>query len=214
MQRRKYLAAIGSIAAGGAAVTGTGAFSQSNTERGATIQVANNDLSGAIKLEPGNTNVAYINSEGKLTIDLSRGLRDKGSAGGMNPDSTYYFGADVPNSNLPRLEKINEAEFDEGPLDRPLFTIKNNSSEVRRVAITVTADNLPTGSAVGLFALSSGGNTAGTVGPLDSDGESGTANRFNIDPGQVVTVGFIVNSGTAPGNIKISMNIETNALRD
>jgi hypothetical protein len=212
MQRRKFVVGLGSLAAGGAATVGTGAFSKSSSERDATIQVAENDRLGAIKLAPGNTQVAYYDSNGLLTIDLSKGLR--GGATGMNPQSTYFFGADIPNSNLPRLEDIDKDDFDEGPLDRPLFTIKNNSVEVRKIELTVTVNNLPQGAEVAMVALSSGGNTAGVLGPLTSANSSGSAGRFNIDPGQVLTVGMIIKSGNGSGDVDLTLEVESNALRN
>lgn len=47
MERRKFMIGIGSLAAGGAAATGTGAFSTVETERDANIAVRNDNSSNA-----------------------------------------------------------------------------------------------------------------------------------------------------------------------
>lgn len=76
MQRRKYLAAIGSLAAAGAAGMGTGAFTSVRADRGLTVNTRYNSdaLLGLQKMDSPNGN-AYVESPGAsgsngIAIDL------------------------------------------------------------------------------------------------------------------------------------------------
>jgi hypothetical protein len=85
MKRRKFVVGLGSLAAGGAAATGTGAFSQMGAGRSLSVKVSNDDTDPALKFETkGNYPKAqggrsiYANvSGGNLNIDLA-------SEGGAN----------------------------------------------------------------------------------------------------------------------------------
>jgi hypothetical protein len=63
MDRRKFLTAMGSLAAGSAAALGTGAFTSVTAERDATVKVAG-DGQAYIKLVPGNDNGTPSNPSG------------------------------------------------------------------------------------------------------------------------------------------------------
>jgi hypothetical protein len=69
MQRRKFIAGVGSLAAGAAAVTGTGAFTTASAERKVTVNVVG-DQGAYLGLNPTDER-ASTNSEGALEIDLS-----------------------------------------------------------------------------------------------------------------------------------------------
>jgi hypothetical protein len=124
---------VGSIAAGGAAVMGTGAFTTANAPRSATVRVSNDDTDAKLGFSTqvnygGNTGGAgrseYADvSGGVLQIDFSGS--DAGSESGMNPNgATYTFdkvfkvinqgtkevliGLDI--SNVTGLDAIDEAE--------------------------------------------------------------------------------------------------------
>lgn len=79
MQRRKYLTAIGSLAAGGAAVMGTGAFTSMTAQRTTMVNVVG-DTSAYLNLTPTSEH-ASLDSEGTLEIDLSR----------LNPNARIGF---------------------------------------------------------------------------------------------------------------------------
>lgn len=97
MRRRKYLAAIGSLAAGGAATMGTGAFTSVTADRSVDVEVAgdssaylalttaaNEDSSGDIN-DPGANSDAYVlKSSGEVSFDFS-GANTQGD--GFNPNS-------------------------------------------------------------------------------------------------------------------------------
>lgn len=93
MQRRKYLLALGSLAAGGAAAMGTGAFTKSSSTRSMDVDVAA-DSSGFVEISALNENYASGTSDGQLELDFGGdsglGIFD-GDAQGVNPDSTFDF---------------------------------------------------------------------------------------------------------------------------
>lgn len=94
MKRRKFLVGMGSLAAGSAALMGTGAFSAMTAERAVSINVVN-DASGLIALRVGETmesDTIRMTDDGTILIDLSAG-----DAGGVNVDSRYQYG--LPNGH-------------------------------------------------------------------------------------------------------------------
>jgi hypothetical protein len=89
MQRRKYLAAIGSLAAGGAAAMGTGAITTVEGDRGAEV-IVENDEDAFLGLSPLDDDRASINSNtGNLELDFVTG--EGGNDRGLNPNSTTNF---------------------------------------------------------------------------------------------------------------------------
>jgi hypothetical protein len=90
MQRRKFVVGIGSLAAGGAAAMGTGAFTSVTASRNVDVAVANDSaaylgLSGA-----GGANSDYVTddgSSGTLSIDLDSGQSVAGGGEGVNPNA-------------------------------------------------------------------------------------------------------------------------------
>ncbi|MDB2275161.1 hypothetical protein PM022_11510 [Halorubrum ezzemoulense] len=87
IQRRKFLVGVGSLAAGGAAATGTGAFTSATlADRSVSVSV-NDDASSQIALVA-NPNLPDITQQnGELNLDLSG---DSGE--GANIDSRYSWG--------------------------------------------------------------------------------------------------------------------------
>ena len=95
MQRRKYLATLGSIAAGGAAATGTGAFSSMTSgERSVTVQVEDdaNSFLGLVPAADDQPNhhghFAEQNSD-KHEINVNGDNLTFPNGNGVNPDSEY-----------------------------------------------------------------------------------------------------------------------------
>jgi hypothetical protein len=84
MQRRKYLAALGSLAAGGAAAMGTGAFDQVSAERQISISVPD-DNQAYLTLDPSGSPFASLNGDGEVVVDISG--NGEGGAG-INPNGT------------------------------------------------------------------------------------------------------------------------------
>jgi hypothetical protein len=93
MQRRKYLVALGSLAAGGAAVTGTGAFTTASTDRTVDVNVAA-DAEGFVEMQALNNTYASGTGDGQLELDFNGdsglGIFD-GDAEGLNADATFNF---------------------------------------------------------------------------------------------------------------------------
>jgi hypothetical protein len=134
MQRRKYLAAIGSLAAGGAAITGSGAFSSVSADRDMTVNVAD-DANAFLSFEltgQANSDYAQItgSSDNTLEIALDGSITDSDGnpeGSGVNNDaytlirdifkitnqgtSTVYVGVD--GSDLPN--KSADPEDTENP---------------------------------------------------------------------------------------------------
>jgi hypothetical protein len=89
MQRRKFIAAIGSVAAGAAAVTGTGAFTSVTAERSIEVNVAD-DSAAFLRVVAGDTPNAdeYVDtSDGTISLDFT----SAGAATGANQNATTVF---------------------------------------------------------------------------------------------------------------------------
>jgi hypothetical protein len=84
MDRRKFIAAMGSLAAGGAAATGTGAFTSVSADRSVSVDVAD-DSDALLAIEPQATpngnEYASVNTDGTVELDFSE--TDVGG-GGLN----------------------------------------------------------------------------------------------------------------------------------
>jgi hypothetical protein len=92
MNRRTLLSALGTIGAGGAVVTGTGAFTSVEANRDLTVSVAD-DANALLALEPVGPNAPYADTgSGQLDIDIT-GSNDSGIAGGegVNPNAITVF---------------------------------------------------------------------------------------------------------------------------
>jgi hypothetical protein len=70
MQRRKFVVGLGSLAAGGGAVMGTGAFAVDAENREATGTIES-DANAYLSLEPGQYS-SIRNTDGELTVNLDR----------------------------------------------------------------------------------------------------------------------------------------------
>jgi len=89
MQRRKFVLGLGSLAAGGAAATGTGAFSFTQTDRNISLDVvADNNAYLALQSQGENSEYSGYNN-GKLEFTLDSDANVPGD--GLNPDSVYLF---------------------------------------------------------------------------------------------------------------------------
>lgn len=87
MQRRKFLAALGATAAGGAAAMGTGAFTSVSAERAVSVDVVN-DENAYLGLEAIDSRASNGNDGGELEIDFAS---SSNGANGLNPDSRTAF---------------------------------------------------------------------------------------------------------------------------
>jgi hypothetical protein len=85
MQRRKFIASIGSVAAGAAAVTGTGAFTSASAEREVNVAVAT-DENAFLGLEPTDSRASLESDQLKLDFEGSNN-----GAQGLNPNARTAF---------------------------------------------------------------------------------------------------------------------------
>jgi hypothetical protein len=88
MRRRKMLIGLGSLAAGGAAVTGTGAFTSANATRTATVQSLG-DPNNFLGMVPVDDDRASLNSNGEIEFDFQEG--EDGNPSGINSNATTQF---------------------------------------------------------------------------------------------------------------------------
>ncbi|WP_176451339.1 hypothetical protein [Halorubrum sp. Ea8] len=175
MQRRKLLAGLGSLAAGGAAAIGSGAVSQFNSgDR--TIEVETvGDASAYIALQrpddglsdsgdTRNGNFVEYNGDGALELDFTSDNPTSARSGnpqqgnslggdGVNPGSTYYFDGTFELQNLSN----------------------NSGSGVGEIEIWINED-IP---GVSFYT----GSSAGSRTLLNSN------NRGSLSPGQALDVG-------------------------
>ncbi len=87
MRRRKYLAALGSVAAGGAAMMGTGAFTSANATRTATVRAVADSNGAFLGMNPVDTDRASI-SDGELKFNFQKG---NDGPSGLNSNATTQF---------------------------------------------------------------------------------------------------------------------------
>jgi len=87
MDRRKYVVALGSLAAGGAAAMGTGAFSNVAAGRTVSVSVAEDSTAFLTLKTDGNRNGGYADGSGaQISVDLDGNSNTGGS--GINQGAT------------------------------------------------------------------------------------------------------------------------------
>jgi hypothetical protein len=90
MNRRKFLATLGTAAAGTSAAVGTGAFTGVSADRSVSVEVAD-DADALLTMEPSSgPNGEYAETTGDGTIALAFTDTDAGGTG-LGTDSTYQF---------------------------------------------------------------------------------------------------------------------------
>jgi hypothetical protein len=89
MRRRKYLAAVGSLAAGGAAMMGTGAFTSTQADRTLVVETAGDaDAFLSLEAQPNSPNAdAYVTEESNGTIRIEAKTTPNGGSG-VNKEAT------------------------------------------------------------------------------------------------------------------------------
>lgn len=182
MQRRNLLIGMGSLAAGGAATIGTGAFTSVSADRSVSIETAGDasaflGIDGA-KDDDGNYTpnaVEYVdNVDGQITIDLTES--DEG-AEGINRNATTVF-------------------------DNLLDVINNGSQEVTFwIESDLIASN---GGPLGIYAERSQGNSSDNFGfDYPGDGSYPTSSdKTTLSPGDSLTnIGIYIPKGNATDDI-------------
>lgn len=94
MDRRRFLVGVGSAAIGGSALVGSGAFSQVESQRQITIDIAE-DPNAYVGLDEcegkPNNSFADLDEDGHLRIDMSPSNPTTDGGEGVNSDSHSYF---------------------------------------------------------------------------------------------------------------------------
>jgi len=87
MERRKFIAGVGSLAAGGAAALGTGAFERTSAERSARVEVVG-DKSAYLRLNPTSP---YVSVDGNGALEIDFGAATPAGGQGLNQNSVISF---------------------------------------------------------------------------------------------------------------------------
>jgi hypothetical protein len=176
MERRKFVIGLGSLAAGGAAATGTGAFSAAQIDgREADIGISG-DTGALIQLIPGNNDeapdVGSVDPANSTVPDdrvflesgqLGISFNDDGGGDGVNADSVYQVGA-IGNDAADALGDAASAlstatpvygagapgsNSDRTTYDDPAFYLVNETNEDYRVEIRFNPTQSPDDDGVG-----------------------------------------------------------------
>ncbi|EMA69649.1 DUF1102 domain-containing protein [Halorubrum distributum] len=140
MNRRKFLAGLGATAVGGAAATGTGAFTSVEADRTVSVAVADESTGSYLVLdalaESSSENGAFATnpgSDGKLVFDFNAEIDDTtNSEGGEGPgkNSVYEFDEvfEVENQGSQTvnvgIETLTQSDFEDGGGSSPTDTLE------------------------------------------------------------------------------------------
>lgn len=144
MDRRKFLAGIGATVAGGAAATGTGAFTSVQADRSVAVAVGDEETSSYLVLESfaetggesGENGAFAANSAGsgsELILDfndeITTGYGGNGGGSGPGKNSTYEFDEvfEVENQGTQTvdvsIETLDETQLEDGSDSNPSGTL-------------------------------------------------------------------------------------------
>jgi len=108
MERRKFVIGLGSLAAGGAAAMGTGAFESAQATRNVDVAVASSDVSGYLALEAADDS-PYVTGSGESgTISLQLDSDNPTSGGGEGvPPNGVMMTSDLFNIRNQGTKEVN-----------------------------------------------------------------------------------------------------------
>jgi hypothetical protein len=159
MQRRKFIAGVGSLAAGAAAVTGTGAFTSVQAERDVTIATAN-DASAYLGIEPSSgPNGQYATeSGGTVSIDFTSNNNNPEGGTGLNDQAKINIEdvLNITNNGTQSVYVTVKVEDDAGNTGRSVaglseFGISGDDDvDFARTAGSYDGDKLPAGESAGM----------------------------------------------------------------
>jgi len=190
MQRRKFIAGVGSLAAAGAAGIGTGAFSSMSASRAADVDVVT-DSDGLVALEPGDVagdRVYHTGTQGALKIDFTSSEGGQG----VNVGSRYQIGYFGQYNWMPPQDKLPTPEYPGDPHHLPAFSVINQDSTAHVVRIQYEFDGDPGDSEVFMMGAS---RSAETV-----DSASNIPTQSTWLPGEIA---FKDHGGGQPGDIRL-----------
>jgi hypothetical protein len=222
MDRRKFVIGVGSLAAGGAAAMGTGAFSAAQISgREADIAVSSDD-SALIQLIPGydavsgstvtDNRVGYENGQLFISFDDS-GTNGAGTGNGVNRNSVYQVGA-IGSDGQSDLESYVDTEAP-GPdvseevlygdangantgsglniNDDPAFVIRNESDQDYNMTLSVENITTPAPAEFTAAVVLRNGTNEGAFSTAQSLGDDPEGfTNFNLDSGEEISASLIV----------------------
>ncbi|MGQ3329587.1 hypothetical protein [Halorubrum sp. FL23] len=196
MDRRKFVIGLGSLAAGGAAATGTGAFTSAVVPRSADVTVQN-DSNAYLQLEAGGARGVgdRIGQEGgELYIDFGKDA----SGSGVNDNATYQIGAMnddgkgdgitfdslYDDDSAPAASGDGEPYVESSGEDQSAFVVRNMSGQTLDLQIGMNTASANTGATVYLqgkaTAISGDDGSTSTDDPSQLDGATAT-NTAELD---------------------------------
>ena len=204
MDRRKFVIGVGSLAAGGAAAMGTGAFSAAQLDnRNVDIGVST-DESALIGLRAGEDELVTQDSDGKLDIDFT----SSNGGDGVNPDSTYQVGAigtDGESAISDYVDEETDPAVSTGDIlyggavesgeptidDAPAFSLLNNSENDYNVELFYDGDGV---SGVTVLLVGDGpDNDGAAVFDIDESNEGdGRLGGFPLPAGNEFDISMLV----------------------
>jgi hypothetical protein len=145
VKRRKFLIGVGSLVAGSAAAVGTGAVTNSSSERGLKGRVAS-DKNGYIALEPNTGGAGHhaqfveYDDNGELTLNFDKAGED---GNGLNPDSVMSFRSafTITNQNNAGNDLQVYKVWIESPNSRLSFFTNGGSITGEQNAVLIDQDN-------------------------------------------------------------------------
>ncbi|WP_157884761.1 hypothetical protein [Halorubrum aethiopicum] len=196
MERRKFVIGVGSLAAGGAAATGTGAFTSAVVPRSADVTVQN-DSNAYLQLEAGGARGVgdRIGQEnGELYIDFD----DEATGSGVNDNARYQIGAMnddalgdgisfeslYDDDSTPAAAGDGEPYVESSDTDQSAFVVRNMSGQTLDLEIGMNTASANAGATVYLqgkaTAISGDDGSTSTDGSSQLDGATAT-NTSELD---------------------------------
>lgn len=184
MQRRKLLAAIGSVAAGGVATVGTGAFSSTAVDRNVTVDVQTDSAAylGLVPTGDPNSQFADQVSSGELEVAFD----ESGNGGtGVNQDAVTVFDNvfQIENQGTQRVQIL----LSDGG--------GSNQSIIVQSPGSIGDGNAPDPGTGGGGNLSVGNDELAVALASDTPDPDNDGN-VELDPGSSIKVDFAVSTGT------------------
>jgi len=158
MERRKFLAGVGSLAAGSAAAMGTGAFTSVQAERDITVDVVG-DSSALLGIQPhpSSPNSQYASTtDGEVSLDFTS--TDAASDTGLNDKAKVNIEdvLQITNNGTEGVYVTVKLEDADGKTGRDVATLSefgisgDDDVDFARTAGSYDGDKLPTGESAGM----------------------------------------------------------------
>jgi len=149
MQRRKFLIGAGSLAAGSAAVMGTGAFAVDAEDREATGTVEADDVAYLGLIPNTDDGYSYIDGDGELTVELAN-LNQKSVT---QLDDVFYIQNNGTENVVVRINDLTNSESDVSINSVPVTSDANgntNGNDTGSELLNTFGANLAVGERIGV----------------------------------------------------------------